>query len=78
MFTKLKAARLLCGLTQADISVHTGVSIAAISAAERGQKQLSQSEQSLVTDFLKQRWAALQELDRRVPDSVRQGAERIS
>lgn len=55
--------RLLCGLRQIDVWASTGVPLFRIAGAERGQFELSDGEQTLLVDFLRERWASLQALE---------------
>lgn len=61
--TDLKRMRLLCGLRQIDCWSATGIAIHRLSAAERGLLQLNYSEQSLLTNFLRERWKSIQEAE---------------
>jgi transcriptional regulator with XRE-family HTH domain len=63
MLTDLKRMRLVCELRQIDVAAGTGVSIAALSSAERGREALNHSEHAIVVSFLQRRWRALQEFE---------------
>ncbi len=60
---ELKRMRLLCGLRQFDVAVGTGVALRRISGAETGRLQLTKHERQLIENFLRRRWAWLQQLE---------------
>lgn len=55
--------RLLCDLRQLDVWAGTGVPLYRISLAERGESRLNATEEKLVLGFLRERWAALQQVE---------------
>ena len=59
----LKRMRLLCGLSQIDIFIATGIPIGKLSLAERDLKRLSNSDEKALREFLIQRWEGLRQFE---------------
>jgi hypothetical protein len=55
-----KRMRLLCGLTQADLSVATGIALYKVAGAETGRVRLSDLDVSALRNFLLGRWHSIE------------------
>ena len=53
--------RLICDLTQQELSSATGVPMYRISGAETGRSELTAAELHLLTNFLRQCWGNISE-----------------
>lgn len=56
MFLELKRLRLICLLTQGDVSIETGIPARRLSLAERGLVQLSEAENVFYAGYLVGGW----------------------
>jgi transcriptional regulator with XRE-family HTH domain len=59
----LRRLRLLCGLTQFELSASSNVSLHRIAHAEQGRIELSETEEGLITEQLRKHWQWISGLD---------------
>jgi len=59
----LRCMRLLCNLTQFDLSVSTGIPTYRIGGAETGRLRLSDQEERALRNFLMERWRSIERFE---------------
>lgn len=60
----LRRMRLLCELTQQELSSATGVAMYRISGAETHRLELNEAEETLLTNFLSECWSNISQAER--------------